>query len=713
MLSRISFLLATAALTYAVTDCCESGSCTNRAVAHECVCKFDPFCCTPHPQHPDDESKLAWDGQCISEAAISCFLDCVESPLFIRLNTGTPLSSNYSVQLLNPSPINAISLEPNFLGFTLVPATVEKVTTGAFDLSLIVIQKLFTTGLLADNSETIVDNTGLTPAEVAMGLKAIANNTEYYIAAVSVAASFWGAVSYTFAGKSEPSLGLVKEIMQLAPLAQKIFEDIKELKDPSYGVIKKLEIGFDLKEQASHVFKVLGEGFDLYNSVPGSLGRWQGKWVSGLLYGGAWDTKFFAGWLVNTVFASASRRTAPGKYTFHFTGEADLEGASNVMNLWQLAVRTAPLSLLRCSVDVTVGDSADSLSVTSITIHLRDGTTKIVTPPDSEDADSAPWIAAIRTASGISFWCFQVFHMGYHYQAPAAEKMLSSAAGSGLFQLLGPQLTAAQYAWVEMQTALLSPTGSFYGSVWDAPAPGMDLPSLVNTLGNYLLYLDDWTALSTPSGDSAGVASDYAWWGGGANLIAADIHSFADAFKALTDDQLPGKDAAHHEVEANLRRAGILKEGEMDVSTFIKSVVGAPAIVHSNSYCLRVFFTGQVLLDSEYLEDCFNGVPGANCGLPHNFITDARYTTGLTTAFATSEFAAYPLADPSTYFFNDDVADVLTQIVADFQSSLSVSQEKIEAKFKPSSEYEYKPYYFMTDKEAGERNMCLLPAAYF
>ena len=120
-----------------------------------------------------------------------------------------------------------------------------------------------------------------------------------------------------------------------------------------------------------------------------------------------------------------------------------------------------------------------------------------------------------------------------------------------------------------------------------------------------------------------------------------------------------------------------------------------------------------MLLDSQYLEDCFNGVPGANCGLPHNFITDARYTAGLTLAFGTSEFAAYPLADPSTYFFNDDVADVLTQIVAEFQSSLSASQEKIEAKFMPPTEYEYKPYYFMTDKEAGERNMVILPAAYF
>ena len=121
----------------------------------------------------------------------------------------------------------------------------------------------------------------------------------------------------------------------------------------------------------------------------------------------------------------------------------------------------------------------------------------------------------------------------------------------------------------------------------------------------------------------------------------------------------------------------------------------------------------QVLLQSQYLEDCFNGVSGANCGLPINITTNAQYRNGVILVFGTSEFAAYPLADLSTYFFKEDVADVLTPIVTDFKTSLNANQEIIEDHFKSLEQAGYQPYYFMTDQTAGSVNMCLLPAPYF
>jgi len=672
MLTLFSVLLGTA-LAQGVQTCCDDGYCDDTTISDDCVCLFDSFCCTT-----DDSGSLNWDRQCRAEAVSRCNLVCDKCDLS-KLNLGFQPNNDLFV----PLPIQgSIPFEKNFLDFSLKGMLTEKVTTGGFVRS-------------------------------DFAMSALATTDEHYLAAVQTMAGFWGAVCQGFI--LEKISGVPMEVMtaSLSDVAKDLIMGVLALPNPDMDSVERKIQEVTQAPEAAITQAVLGyldNITDLLNNVPGSFGRWKGEWDEDE---GAWDTTFFAGMLVNSMAASAATRTAPGQYTFMFTGE-EVAGGSHIMELWQTAVRAAGDDLLRCEVAVSVVQGQQP-RVTAITVHLLDGSPVTITPPVSAD-DSARWVSAIRSAASIYLFSLEFFHLAYHQFVPTVELLLTTVVDTPLFDLLNPTLTGAQYAWDEMVDALLAPGTAFDGEIWNTTSNG-NVKDTVNFIAEQYMYMENLNDLSTPSGGTnEEVQADYTWWGGGSHLFAADCGAFAEAYVAEF-----GGDAAGRSVAARVKQAykdyAVLNDREemqMDfsISTFFQTIVGMPTIVHSNVYNTRIAFSSMALPATSYLEGCFREDSAANCGLPTVF-PDAQESGLMRAVFSTAEFADYGVGEPTVSYPSDESTEGIaayTAVVSTFHQALQTSKAMVEDRFATST---YKPTHFMSDSTGIQHNVVLLPAPYF
>lgn len=404
---------------------------------------------------------------------------------------------------------------------------------------------------------------------------------------------------------------------------------------------------------------------------------------------GKWQTDGFASDLVANTFLATFLTSSGGAYVLDMSG-SEQRNASELQQLMQAAVRTAPADLLRCRAYLAASGGRPQLSRIEV-LGSAEATTTL-TP-----ADGARWELAKTVLHAMTFYVVESFHTGLHLYSHAVISSVQRAMPSESSTLGGVVDSSSVFvvaAILEQAAGLHSDHPSMWsGLVWNADIKAVRANTAAIARYYFKAGLEDILGL-------AGSSSDNEWLAGGAHKFVAPVRAFA---RSMAEAVAPTEKAVLDRLHEELAVVGVRADGcvgcpdvrsQEGLAKFYTNMLYMQSVFHGSLYHCREYISPLGALSTQAVLPALSGALGA---ASLGWVLDSVYqgvTPNMVAAAASLYGTGVGLIDAAELsdgpYFNSDGLDDAIQA---FRSQVAQTRQAIEKHF-TEHEAAFAPSFF-------------------